>query len=91
MICVPNDQDAAIRVIREVIAPLVRADRGELYLTLAQDGSIHLHLAGRYSGCPGNTLVCRRVITPALRSAAPSVEVSITSGALIPPGAELLR
>lgn len=87
----PPDHDAVIRVIREVIAPLVRADRGDLYLVLGADGTIGLHLGGRYSGCPGNTLVRRRVIEPALRAVAPSLEVNITSGALVPSGAERLR
>lgn len=84
-----SDQDSAIRVIREVIAPLIRADGGQIYL-VSGDNTVLLHLAGRYSGCPGNTLARRRIIEPALRAVAPSLEITITSGALIPSGAELL-
>jgi len=77
-------------VLREVIAPLVRADDGELYVVHADDAGVALHLAGRYSGCPGNTLVQRGVIEPVLRSAVPRAEVTITSGVLIPENAERL-
>lgn len=79
-----------MRVLREVIAPLVRADGGEIYLVHADDAGVTLHLAGRYSGCPGNTLVQRGVIEPALRAAVPRAEVTITSGVLVPENAELL-
>jgi Fe-S cluster biogenesis protein NfuA len=87
---VSQELEAVVRVIRDVIAPLIKADGGQLYLIPPGQQSIGLHLAGRYSGCPGNTLARRRVIEPALRAVAPSLEITITSGALIPPGAELL-
>ncbi len=83
-------REALLRVVREVIAPLIRADQGEIYLVSASDNSVTLHLAGRYSGCPGNTLARRRVIEPAVRALVPSAEVIVTSGALIPPSAEQL-
>ena len=78
------------RVLRDVIAPLVRADGGELYLVGADDEGVVLHLAGRFSGCPGNTLATRRVIEPAIFAVAPKVRVTVTSGPLIPKGAERL-
>jgi Fe-S cluster biogenesis protein NfuA len=77
-------------VVREVLAPLIRADQGELYLVAATDEHIALHLGGRYSGCPGNTLARRRVLEPVLQSLAPTARIVVTSGALIPPGAELV-
>ncbi|MFZ5894021.1 MAG: NifU family protein [Myxococcota bacterium] len=83
-----SSRDALLQVVRDVIAPLVRADQGELYLVGLTDERISLHLAGRYSGCPGNTLARRRVIEPALHAIAPATEVVVTSGALIPPKAE---
>ena len=79
-----------LRVVRDVIAPLIRADQGVLYLISATDEAVSLHLAGRYAGCPGNTLARRRVIEPLLRAAAPSAQIIVMSGALIPPGAERL-
>ena len=85
-----SSREALLRVVRDVIAPLVRADQGELYLIGVTDERIALHLAGRYSGCPGNTLARRRVIEPALHAVAPGTEVVVTSGALIPRDAERL-
>jgi Fe-S cluster biogenesis protein NfuA len=79
------------KVLREVVAPLVRADGGELYLVDANDESVILHLSGRFSGCPGNTLATRRVIEPAIFAVAPRVRVTVTSGPLIPKGAERIE
>ncbi|MGC4094681.1 MAG: NifU family protein [Polyangiaceae bacterium] len=87
---VSSSREALLRVIRDVIAPLILADQGELYLVQATDERVSLHLAGRYSGCPGNTLARRRVIEPALHAIAPGTEVIVTSGALIPADAERL-
>lgn len=80
--------DRVRQLVTEVLGPLVRADGGELYLVQVDDRMVALHLAGRFAGCPGNTLVRRHVLEPALASLAPGARVSITSGALIPPGAE---
>lgn len=77
-----------MRVVRDVLAPLIRADQGILYLVEVTDKNVSLHLGGRYSGCPGNTLARRRVLEPMLLSVAPNVEVVITSGALLPQGAK---
>jgi len=80
-----------LRVVREVLGPLVRADGGRLYVVAADDDSLSLHLTGRFSGCPGNTLATRRVIEPAVYAVAPRARVTITSGALLPAGAELVQ
>lgn len=78
------------RVLTEVLAPLVAADGGELYLVHATANEVHVHLAGRFSGCPGNELAVRHVLEPALLAAAPEATLHVTSGALIPPGAARL-
>jgi Fe-S cluster biogenesis protein NfuA len=83
-------RDEMLRVIREVVAPLVRADGGRLYVVKAQEDALDLHLAGRFAGCPGNTLATRRVIEPAIFAVAPSAKVTISSGALVPKDAELI-
>jgi Fe-S cluster biogenesis protein NfuA len=70
---------------------LIRADQGDLYLVEAQETYVSLHLGGRFSGCPGNTLVARRVIQPALAAVVPNARVQVTSGFVIPDGAELLE
>lgn len=76
------------RVVREVLAPLISADGGEVWLVSAEDTSVVLHLGGRYAGCPGNTLTKRRIIEPALSKIAPRIQITVTSGVLVPPGAE---
>lgn len=84
-------REAILRVVREVLAPLVHADGGEIYLVSADDAGVALHLSGRFSGCPGNTLARRRVFEPLVTAAAPGATVTLTSGPLIPPGAERLE
>jgi Fe-S cluster biogenesis protein NfuA len=84
-------RDALLTVVRDLLAPLIRADGGEVYLVRLDDTGIALHLAGRYSGCPGNTLARRRVIEPALRAVSPTAEVVITSGVLVPPSAQRIE
>lgn len=81
-------KDEIIRLVKEVLAPLVHADGGELYLVSADDSGVALHLAGRFSGCPGNTLTRRRVLEPLIASAAPGVTLTMTTGPLVPKGAQ---
>jgi Fe-S cluster biogenesis protein NfuA len=81
-------RDALVRVVRDLLAPLIRADGGEVYIVRVDDEGIALHLAGRYAGCPGNTVARRRVIEPALRAVSPGAEVVITSGVLVPDSAQ---
>lgn len=79
-----------MRVVRDVVAPLVHADGGRVYVVHAEDDGVELHLVGRFSGCPGNTLATRRLIEPAIFAVAPAAKVTISSGALIPKNAELV-
>jgi Fe-S cluster biogenesis protein NfuA len=83
-----STREDLVRVVREILVPLIRADGGEVYLVNATDHAVHLHLSGRFAGCPGNTLTARRIIEPALRAVTPQVRVTVTSGALVPEGAE---
>jgi Fe-S cluster biogenesis protein NfuA len=87
---VSTAREDLVRVVRDVLAPLVRADQGVLYLVEVTDRNVALHLGGRFSGCAGNTLARRRVLEPVLQKVAPDVEITITSGALIPQGAKPL-
>lgn len=82
----PREQ--ILEIVREVVGPLIRADGGELYLVSVQERSVSLHLSGRFSGCPGNTLARRRVIEPILTARFPELRIDITTGPLIPDGAE---
>jgi Fe-S cluster biogenesis protein NfuA len=84
----PAPKDEIVRVVKEVLAPLIQADGGELYLVSVDDAGVALHLAGRFSGCPGNTLARRRVLEPIIASAVPGAYVTMTTGPLVPKGAQ---
>jgi Fe-S cluster biogenesis protein NfuA len=83
-------RDQILEVVRDVVSPMIRADGGEIYLVSLVERALALHLAGRFSGCPGNTLAKRRVLEPLLNARFPELKVEITSGPLIPKGAEPL-
>jgi Fe-S cluster biogenesis protein NfuA len=80
-----------LAALRSVVAPLVEADDGELFLVEANPRRVRLHLRGKFSGCPGNTLVAERVILPLLRKSHPDVVLDLSSGPLLPEGAERVR
>jgi Fe-S cluster biogenesis protein NfuA len=83
----PDRRAKVLAVCREVVAPLVRADGGEVYLVAAQADAISLHLAGTCAGCPGARITAAAVIEPAIRAVDPTVRVTVTAGILIPAGA----
>ena len=72
---------------REVLAPLVEADNGRLYVVSAADDELALHLGGKCSGCPGAPLTIRTLIEPAVRELTPDVRLVVTVGAKLPAGA----
>jgi Fe-S cluster biogenesis protein NfuA len=78
------------KVCREILAPLVKADGGEMYLVRFDGDDVHLHLSGTCAGCPGASITGDKVLLPALRTAAPKVRVVVTTGIKIPDGAEKL-
>jgi Fe-S cluster biogenesis protein NfuA len=80
-------QDEILTVIKEVLAPMVAADGGRLYVIQADSKQVSLHLAGRFSGCPGNQVTARRVIQPVIAAVAPNAELMVTWGRLVPTGA----
>ncbi|MCC6552598.1 MAG: NifU family protein [Polyangiaceae bacterium] len=86
----PASIDQLLKVCREVIAPLVKADGGEFYIVAVEPDHLTLHLAGACSGCPGATLTTRAVIEPAVLAVAPSARVVVTSGVRVPEGASLI-
>ena len=86
-----SPREQILATVREIVAPLVRADGGDLYLVDAGERSLSLHLSGRFSGCPGNTLARRRVIEPLLAARFPGLELEVTSVPLVPPGAERIE
>jgi Fe-S cluster biogenesis protein NfuA len=86
----PANIDQMLKVCREVIAPLVRADQGEVYLVAVEPDQITLHLAGMCAGCPGVNLTVKGVIEPAVHAVAPAARVVVSSGIRIPDGASLI-
>jgi Fe-S cluster biogenesis protein NfuA len=81
-------KEQVTKVCRDILAPIVRSDGGEMYLVRFDGDDVHIHLAGSCAGCPGASLTGDKVILPALRTAAPKVRVVVTTGVKIPPGAE---
>jgi Fe-S cluster biogenesis protein NfuA len=75
------------RVCREVLAPLVRVDGGELQIVRFDGDDVHIHLSAACAGCPGATLTGDSVIRPALVSIAPKIRVILTTGVRGPNGA----
>ncbi len=86
----PANIDQMLKVCREVIAPLVRADQGEIYLVAVEPEQITLHLAGMCAGCPGVNLTVKGVIEPAVHAVAPSARVVVSAGIRIPEGASVI-
>ncbi len=81
-------RDSVAKVCREVLAPLVRADGGILYLVEVGTDDVHIHLSGTCAGCPGANLTRDRMIEPAVRTVAPKAKVRVTTGWRVPAGAE---
>jgi Fe-S cluster biogenesis protein NfuA len=78
------------KVCREIIAPLIRTDGGEMYLLRFDGDDMYIHLSGTCAGCPGVSLTGDKVILPALRTAAPKLRLIVTTGVRVPTGAEKL-
>lgn len=81
-------KDQILKMCREVLAPLVRADGGEMYFVGLTVEEVHLHLAGTCAGCPGAQLTRDRILEPALASIAPKITLKLTTGWNIPEGAQ---
>jgi Fe-S cluster biogenesis protein NfuA len=80
-------KDQVERILREVLAPLVKTDGGDMYLVRWEGEDVHIHLAGACAGCPGASMTNDGVILPAVRSVAPKAGVIVTTGVRIPDGA----
>ena len=79
--------DQLLKVLKDVIAPLIRADGGEVYIVAVEPNHLSLHLAGKYAGCPGTPLVVRGIIEPAIRCVVPTARFDVSSGIAVPVGA----
>ena len=84
-------REKLLKVCTDIIAPLVQADGGELFVVAIEEASISLHLAGKCAGCPGATLTTTSIIEPAIHSVAPLMRVVVTAGFQVPEGATAVR
>jgi Fe-S cluster biogenesis protein NfuA len=84
----PKAPRRLLDVLQTVLAPLIEADGGQLYLVSSDSALVRLHLAGTCCGCPGARTTTEWVIEPAVHAVVPKVRVEVTAGWLIPPGAE---
>jgi Fe-S cluster biogenesis protein NfuA len=76
-----------VRTLREIVAPLVEADGGILYV-VRKAGGVRLHLSGACAGCPGFRITSTEVIEPALRAAGVKGDIAVSAGWTVPAGAE---
>ena len=80
--------EALMKMLEEVLAPLLEKDGGELYLVSVGKKEVKMHLAGALSGSPATDLVTRRIVEPAVRAVIPKAKLTVSSGWQIPDGAE---
>jgi Fe-S cluster biogenesis protein NfuA len=76
-----------MKVCRDLLAPLIRADGGEIHVVQVTADEIQIHLSGTCAGCPGSTMTRERLLEPALLSIMPKATVRVTTGWRIPEGA----
>jgi Fe-S cluster biogenesis protein NfuA len=81
-------RDQILKMCRDILAPLIHADGGEMYLVSIGAEEIHVHLAGTCAGCPGASLTRDRMLEPAFASVAPKLALKVTTGWLVPDGSE---
>lgn len=82
----PENAAEIRKILKDIIVPLVEAEGGKLRVLSADGEKVELHVFGRLAGAPGLGLLKRRVIEPAIRTAAPSAQIVITSGCRVPEG-----
>ena len=81
-------REIVLKMCREVLAPLIEADGGEMYLVSITAEDIHIHLAGTCAGCPGSSLTAQSIVEPALLKVAPKSKLRLTTGWRVPHGAD---
>jgi Fe-S cluster biogenesis protein NfuA len=79
-----SEKEQIGKVCREILAPLVRADGGELFLVRIEGDDVHIHLGGSCAGCPGASITGDDVLLPVLRSIVPTVRLVMTTGVKAP-------
>ena len=70
-----------------MLAALIEADGGRMFLVTASPEDIHIHLAGSCAGCPGSAHTASKILAPALESVLPKAKLRVTTGWVVPTGA----
>ena len=84
-------REQAVKICREVLAPLVRADGGVLYLVSVAADDVYIHLSGTCSGCPGAHITRDKMLEPVLKTVLPKAKLRLTTGGRVPDGAEKIE
>ena len=79
--------EAVAKACREVLAALIEADGGRMFLVTASAEDIHIHLAGTCAGCPGSAQTTTRILAPTLERVLPKAKLRVTTGWIVPGGA----
>jgi Fe-S cluster biogenesis protein NfuA len=87
---VSGSREKLVQICTDILAPMIRADGGELFVVSVDEKCITLHLGGKCAGCPGSSLTSTSIIEPALHAVAPGIRVVITAGFQIPAGASVV-
>jgi Fe-S cluster biogenesis protein NfuA len=77
--------------VSELVAPLVKADGGEVFLVALTSEDVHVHLAGTCAGCPGAAMTQKALIGPVVNALLPKANVKVTTGWRVPKGAERIE
>jgi Fe-S cluster biogenesis protein NfuA len=83
-------EEAVAKVCRDVLAALVEADGGRMFLVSATVEDIHIHLGGTCAGCPGSSYTGAKILAPLLERVAPKAKLRVTTGWIIPDGAHAM-
>jgi Fe-S cluster biogenesis protein NfuA len=81
-------EEKLVAQCRDLIAPLVQADGGHMYLVSASADLVHVHLTGTCAGCPGVQMTRERLIEPVVAKVAPKATLKVTTGFSPPDGAK---
>ena len=84
-------RDSIIKLCREVLAPLIEADGGQMFLVSLTAEDIHVHLAGTCAGCPGSSFTADSIVGPALSKLTPKSKLRLTTGWRVPADAERME
>jgi Fe-S cluster biogenesis protein NfuA len=80
-------EEAVAKVCRDILAALIEADGGRMFLVSATVEDIHIHLAGTCAGCPGSSHTSAKILAPLLEHVAPKAKLRVTTGWIVPDGA----